>query len=197
MKFTGPNTGTVRTTQEVDKYMVLNGAEYEIVITSDSGNPNDLDGITFNEIIEKKGDPTGMLIGNAFGIGNANGLSLAKLRADYIGVIDPITATSGADATLQVRKLKFDKFSSWATVLVPSGSFSTQQYFEFKDSRTGMTAATKIKNSGFEHTITITKTNETTVTMFVRKKPFANNQVEAGEMSEAAQRTVEIKIEKP
>jgi hypothetical protein len=182
------NNGTAVTTGP-GKYDVLIGLRYGLEIVSDSGKLDDLDKI---QVSEKIVDPqkNGLLkdwpdpqVGSWFNPTDPQN----RPDADRLPIVKlGESATDGQTAITQVRDRTIDALNaaSQANPNTTTGTITNNQYFAFADARTGVTttAPAKIIQSGFKHTMTVTKKGDNEYEFKVTKTAAANNGVVAGDM---------------
>jgi len=121
---------------------------------------------------------------------------------DYMGLETGITAVQGGKRVrlTEARDAVIEDYTKDAKKVADDGEKSKAtlvQYFVFSDARTGLTEAApaKVPNSGFQITYEVTIGGDGVAVMKVQKKPLANNNVNAGEMPQAAQQLISDRLE--
>ncbi|QJW93218.1 SdrD B-like domain-containing protein [Frigoriglobus tundricola] len=186
------------------KYAVSIAQQYGFTIKSDSGDMTDLTQVSVKEIVTD-GQATGIMKGQEKGNSTPDYLPpLGVLLNDGTPMVDnvglswvTVTATSVAQAAVLGTKEYFDALNTLSNGKSGStGTLVNNQYFMFKDARTGATDI-KIDKSGFKHSVTVTMTDANTFTITVAKTPGANNDVGAGTENDTTQKPVELTVKNP
>jgi len=155
------------------------GAEYDLTVTSDSGNKADLDKTKISEnVLVVTG--TGFFAGTT--PGQSNFLTTTGPQSDHHAV--------GGEDNAAAMKAKMDLKG------ITTSKSTKNQFFRFADQRSGIAedraGGPKVPTSGFQITNTFSKTAPKYF-VNVKKEGFANNSVDAGTVDDPAVKDAEVK----